>query len=90
MSVDFPAPLGPTIPTRLSRFVSKFTMSHIGLTPDLDSDRAQLTFIKLGFDFPGYVKVQLFILRIARVLLRTPMRDPGGGKENLTEVAAKV
>jgi hypothetical protein len=34
--------------------------------------------------------VQLFILRMARVLLRTPMREPGGGKESLTEVAAKV
>jgi hypothetical protein len=30
MSVDFPAPLGPTIPTRLSRCVSKFTTSHMG------------------------------------------------------------
>jgi len=90
MSVDFPAPLGPTIPTRLLRFVSKSTMLHIAQTPDLDNDRAQLTFIKLGSDFPGYVKVQVFILRMARVLLRTPMREPGGGKENLTEVAAKV
>ena len=30
MSVDFPAPLGPIIPTRLTHFVSKSTMSHIG------------------------------------------------------------
>ena len=42
--------------------------------PNLDNDRAQLTFIKLGVSLPGYVKVQAFILRMARVLLRTPMR----------------
>jgi hypothetical protein len=27
---------------------------------------------------------------MARVLERTPMSDPGGGNENLTEVAARV
>ena len=43
---------------------------------------------KLGVSLPGYVYVQLDNLRMARVLLRTPIRDPGGGKENFTEVAA--
>lgn len=43
----------------------------------LDRDRAQLTSIKLGVSRPGYVYVQLFIFRIARVLLRTPIRLPG-------------
>lgn len=56
----------------------------------LDNESAQLTLCRLGDVLPGYVKVQPDSLRIARVLLRTPMREPGGGKENLTDVAASV
>lgn len=56
----------------------------------LESDIAQLTLNKLGALLPGYVKVQFVIFSIARVLLRTPMSDPGGGNANLTEVAARV
>lgn len=70
--VDLPAPLGPTIPTRLDRL------------------SAQVTSYRLGSLRPGYVNVQLTIFIMARVLERTPMRFPGGGKVNLTEVAAKV
>ena len=62
----------------------KKTMLH------LDRESAQLTLYRLGVDLPGYVKVQFVILRMARVLLRTPIRDPGGGKENFTDVAARV
>ena len=49
-------------------------------------------FIKLGVVLPGKVKVQSFILKMERVLLQAPIREPGGGKEleSLTEVAAKV
>ena len=56
----------------------------------LDSDNAQLTLYRLGVERPGYVKVQLVIFRIARVLLRTPIKEPGGGNANLTDVAARV
>lgn len=56
----------------------------------LDRLRAQLTSYKLGSLRPGYVNVQLTIFMIARVLERTPMRLPGGGKDSLTEVAANV
>ena len=56
----------------------------------LDNDKAQLTLYKLGVDLPGYVNVQFVIFRMARVLLRTPMREPGGGNANFTEVAASV
>ena len=70
--VDFPAPLGPTIPTRLLKL------------------KAQLTSTKLGSLRPGYVNVQVDIFMIARVFDRTPMRLPGGGNENLTDVAASV
>jgi len=88
INVDLPAPFGPITPTRL------YTMNEVQYCRQrhahLDRESAQLTSIKLGDDFPGYVKVQLVILRMARVLLRTPMRDPGGGKANLTEVAARV
>lgn len=56
----------------------------------LDKERAQLTLNKLGVLLPGYVKVQPVIFIIARVLLRTPIREPGGGKANLTDVAASV
>jgi hypothetical protein len=56
----------------------------------LDNESAQLTLNKLGVSRPGYVKVQFDIFRIARVLLRTPIKEPGGGKENLTAVAARV
>jgi hypothetical protein len=56
----------------------------------LDNDKAQLTLNRLGVVLPGYVKVQLAIFKIARVLLRTPIKEPGDGKENLTEVAASV
>ncbi len=55
-----------------------------------DKDNAQLMLYRLGVSLPGYVNVQLVILRMARVLLRTPIREPGGGKANLIEVAAKV
>jgi hypothetical protein len=72
MRVDFPAPFGPTIPTRLERL------------------KAQLTSNRLGVSRPGYVNVQFAIFRIALVFERTPMRLPGDGKENLTEVAARV
>ena len=58
--------------------------------PYLDKDSAQEVSEILGVDRPGYVKVQLVILRIARVLLRTPIREPGGGNWNLTDVAAIV
>ena len=56
----------------------------------LDNDKAQLALNRLGVLLPGYVNVQFVIFRIARVLLRTPMSDPGGGKENWTVVAASV
>ena len=56
----------------------------------LERDKAQLTLYKLGLSLPGYVNVQFVNFKIARVLLRTPIRDPGGGNENLTEVAANV
>ena len=56
----------------------------------LDRDSAQLTLYRLGFGRPGYVNVQFVIFKIARVLLRTPIKDPGGGNENLTDVAASV
>ena len=56
----------------------------------LDRESAQLTLCRLCVDLPGYVNVQFVILRMARVLLRTPIRDPGGGKENFTDVAARV
>lgn len=56
----------------------------------LDNDRAQLTSIKLGSVLPGYMYVQFAIFKIARVLLRTPMREFGEGNENLMEVAARV
>ena len=56
----------------------------------LDNDKAQLALYKLGVLLPGYVNVQFDIFRMARVLLRTPIRDPGGRKENLTLVAARV
>ena len=62
----------------------KYTMLH------LDRESAQLTLYRLGVDLPGYVKVQFVILRMARVLLRTPIREPGGGNENFTDVAARV
>jgi len=87
--VDFPAPFGPMTPTRLRReLVTLYLIG--GRISNLDNDRAQLTLNKLGVFLPGYVKVQFVIFKIARVLLRTPMRDPGGGKANLTEVAASV
>ena len=56
----------------------------------LDNDNAQLTLYKLGVFFPGYVYVQFVILKMARVLLRTPIKEPGGGKVNLMDVAASV
>ena len=90
MRVDFPAPLGPTIPTRLVKTISN-DMEILGdANSYLDNESAQLTLKRLGFDRPGYVNVQFTILRIARVLLLTPIREPGGGKENLTLVAARV
>jgi hypothetical protein len=79
------------IPTRLNeKYEPCFEANSVRCMTYLESDNAQLTSIKLGVDLPGYVKVQLTIFRIARVLLRTPMSEPGGGKENLTEVAASV
>jgi hypothetical protein len=51
MSVDFPAPLGPIIPTRLR--ASLASPHHIEKTPNLDNDSAQLTSIKLGVGLPG-------------------------------------
>ena len=89
--VDFPAPLGPTIPTRLDKDRVR-SRNVIGTCPDayLDSDNAQLTSMRLGSLRPGYVKVQCDIFRIARVLLRTPISEPGGGNENLIDVAARV
>lgn len=66
------------------------TLTHRTAKTHLDNDSAQLTLCRLGFDRPGYVKVQFVIFRIARVLLRTPINDPGGGNENLTDVAARV
>ena len=59
-------------------------------TTHLDNDNAQLTSRRLGSLLPGYVNVHLDILRMARVLLRTPMSDPGDGNENLIELAASV
>lgn len=94
MSVDLPAPLGPMIPTRLRarQTLSEHTKPACCEThaSHLDNDRAQLTPIRLGSFRPGYVNVQLASLRIARVLLRTPISEPGGGNANLTEVAARV
>ena len=46
--------------------------------------------IRLGVVLPGYVNVQFDSFKIARVLLLTPISDPGVGNENLTVVAAKV
>lgn len=87
--VDFPAPLGPTTPTRL--YIDVIIMP-LAKTPGahLDKDKAQLAPNRLGVLLPGYVNVQLDNFRIARVLLRTPISDPGGGKKNLTEVAASA
>lgn len=76
------------IPTRLSNveciFKKKVRDSH------LDNDKAHVVSRRLGTFLPGYVNVQFVIFRIARVLLRTPMREPGGGKANLIEVADSV
>lgn len=72
INVDFPAPFGPMMPTRLLRL------------------SAHVTSIRLGSFRPGYVNVHLLSFRIARVLERTPMSEPGGGKENRTVVAARV
>jgi hypothetical protein len=58
--------------------------------PYLESDNAQLTLKRLGVLLPGYVNVQFESFNMARVLLLTPMSDPGGGNENLMVVAAKV
>lgn len=95
MSVDFPAPLGPITPTRLYRgieisfhIISRHREREVN--SHLDNVNAQLTLNKLGTVFPGYVNVQFVIFKIALVLLLTPMSDPGGGKANLTEVAARV
>jgi hypothetical protein len=57
---------------------------------NLESESPQLTLYRLGVLLPGYVYVQFDILRIARVLLRTPMSEPGGGNWNLMVDAAKV
>ena len=82
------------MPTRLDRSFPRKNHRHDdvkgAMTAHLDSDNAQLTLYKLGLERPGYVKVQLVIFRIARVLLRTPIREPGGGNANFTEVAASV
>ena len=56
----------------------------------LERERAQETLIRLGVVLPGYVNVQFVSFKIARVLLLTPISDPGVGNENLTVVAAKV
>ena len=44
--------------------------------------RAQETSANEGFDAPGYVKVQLDIRMMARVLDLTPVRRPGFGNLN--------
>ena len=51
MRVDFPAPLGPIIPTRLR--ASLAGLHHVEQTPNLDNDSAQLTSNKLGVVLPG-------------------------------------
>jgi hypothetical protein len=56
----------------------------------LDNDSAHETLCKLGLSRPGYVKVQSESFKMARVILLTPIKEPGGGKENLTLVACKV
>ena len=90
--MDLPAPLGPTIPTRLHECSIKQHLYFVWNAPPthLDNDNAQLTLRRLGSFLPGYVNVHLDILRMARVLLRTPMSDPGDGNENLIELAARV
>jgi hypothetical protein len=88
-SVDFPAPFGPIIPTRLCNTVAT-SLGQDEKETYLDKESAQLTLKRLGVLLPGYVNVQPASFKIARVLLRTPMRDPGGGNANLTEVAASV
>lgn len=90
INVDFPAPFGPMIPTRLVVYGLVHNVLWSSNHSYLDKDSAQLILYKLGVDLPGYVKVQFVIFRIALVLLLTPIKEPGGGKENLTEVAAKV
>jgi len=65
-------------------------MNQLKLRTYLERDSAQLTLYRLGEVLPGYVKVQFESFKIARVLLRTPIRDPGEGNENLTDVAARV
>lgn len=87
--VDFPAPLAPITPTRLKIKLEQNWRDMIK-KDDLERERAQLTLYKLGVFLPGYVNVQPESLRMARVGLRTPMSEPGGGNENLTEVAARV
>jgi hypothetical protein len=78
---------------------SKLTWTVIGL--EKQSERGNIdingvnysphdTFISEGCGRPGYVNVQLDIFKMARVLLRTPIKEPGGGNENLTDVAASV
>jgi hypothetical protein len=88
--VDLPAPLGPMTPTRLwTAEVRQFSYASAKSTHD-ESDNAQLTLLNCGVLLPGYVNVQFVIFMIARVLLRTPIREPGGGNLNLIEVAARV
>lgn len=56
----------------------------------LESDSAQDTPIKLGLSRPGYVNVHPTILRMALVLLLTPINEPGGGKANLMVLEESV
>lgn len=56
----------------------------------LERDSAQDTPIKLGLSRPGYVNVHPTILRMALVLLLTPINEPGGGKANLMVLEERV
>ena len=53
MRVDFPAPLGPIIPTRLHALLASLHNRMLNKISNLDNDSAQLTFIKLAVVFPG-------------------------------------
>jgi len=79
-----------TDPTVITQNTQKQVTVLIQDISDLESDKAQLTLKRLGVLLPGYVNVQFESFNIARVLLLTPIREPGGGNENLIVVAAKV
>lgn len=52
MSVDFPAPLGPIIPTRLIGTIVNHIF-ELNTHAYLDKESAQLTSTRLGLSLPG-------------------------------------